>query len=296
MRDGAAACTSLPHAPPSPTRAPPRLSRSSTTRCTARRSFLLGTDSPCRCGSLAAAAGNGRNGGGGVPSASTRHVLAQVFRRIYERLLLHHCFVEEQVRARPTTHACAGRRCSTCSRSCGRLLRGPQVHVPQAFVPEELLCLVHRAEYVTHFLAGTLDAQRMRRIGGCPAPLAPRGAWQPEGGRAPCSVRCGAGLHTRTRAGLGEVTRSQVLIDRTQAEVAGTLLTARLALERGLAVNTAGGTHHAFPDAGSGFCILNDLSVTSKVRRTCVANRPPLGAAAERTGRCWVLRCSLCPM
>lgn len=44
---------------------------------------------------------------------------------------------------------------------------------------------------------------------------------------------------------------------------AGTLLTARLALERGLAVNTAGGTHHAFPDTGSGFCILNDLAVTA---------------------------------
>eukprot|EP00983_Pelagomonas_calceolata_P006089 202471-Pelagomonas_calceolata.AAC.1 len=31
-------------------------------------------------------------------------------------------------------------------------------------------------------------------------------------------------------------------------------------------VNTAGGTHHAYPAAGSGFCILNDLAVTAKVR------------------------------
>ena len=46
---------------------------------------------------------------------------------------------------------------------------------------------------------------------------------------------------------------------------AGTLLTARLALAHGLACNTAGGTHHAFPDTGSGFCILNDLAVTSEV-------------------------------
>lgn len=45
----------------------------------------------------------------------------------------------------------------------------------------------------------------------------------------------------------------------------GTLLTARLALMHGLACNTAGGTHHAFPDAGSGFCILNDLAVTAAV-------------------------------
>jgi hypothetical protein len=50
-----------------------------------------------------------------------------------------------------------------------------------------------------------------------------------------------------------------------QAEVAGTLLTARLALERGLAVNTAGGTHHAFPDRGSGFCILHDMAVASRL-------------------------------
>ncbi len=43
----------------------------------------------------------------------------------------------------------------------------------------------------------------------------------------------------------------------------GTLLTARLALQYGLACNTAGGTHHAFPAAGSGFCILNDLAITA---------------------------------
>lgn len=43
------------------------------------------------------------------------------------------------------------------------------------------------------------------------------------------------------RIGFGEATRSQVLIDRTLAEVAGTLLTAELALEHGLACNTAGG-------------------------------------------------------
>ena len=46
---------------------------------------------------------------------------------------------------------------------------------------------------------------------------------------------------------------------------AGTLLTARLALQYKLACNTAGGTHHAFPDAGSGFCIINDLAITARV-------------------------------
>jgi acetoin utilization deacetylase AcuC-like enzyme len=43
----------------------------------------------------------------------------------------------------------------------------------------------------------------------------------------------------------------------------GTLLAAELALDRGLAVSTAGGTHHAFAGHGSGFCILNDLALTA---------------------------------
>lgn len=47
---------------------------------------------------------------------------------------------------------------------------------------------------------------------------------------------------------------------RTKSEVAGTLLTAELALAHGLALNTAGGTHHAHFDFGSGYCILNDLA------------------------------------
>ena len=45
----------------------------------------------------------------------------------------------------------------------------------------------------------------------------------------------------------------------------GTLLTAELALKHGLACNTAGGTHHAFPSYGSGFCIINDMAIASKV-------------------------------
>jgi acetoin utilization deacetylase AcuC-like enzyme len=54
-------------------------------------------------------------------------------------------------------------------------------------------------------------------------------------------------------------------VERTKAEVAGTLLTAELALQHGLACNTAGGTHHAHAAFGSGFCILNDLAFTASV-------------------------------
>jgi acetoin utilization deacetylase AcuC-like enzyme len=46
---------------------------------------------------------------------------------------------------------------------------------------------------------------------------------------------------------------------------AGTLLAAQLALEHGLACSTAGGTHHAAPSCGSGFCVINDLAITAKL-------------------------------
>lgn len=41
----------------------------------------------------------------------------------------------------------------------------------------------------------------------------------------------------------------------------GTTLAAQLAVEEGLAVHLGGGFHHAFPDHGEGFCLLNDSAV-----------------------------------
>lgn len=41
----------------------------------------------------------------------------------------------------------------------------------------------------------------------------------------------------------------------------GTTLVARRALEEGVAVHLGGGFHHAFPDHGEGFCLLNDSAV-----------------------------------
>lgn len=57
---------------------------------------------------------------------------------------------------------------------------------------------------------------------------------------------------------------SAALIERVRLETGGTLLTARLALDQGLALNAAGGTHHAHADFASGYCLLNDLAVTAK--------------------------------
>lgn len=53
---------------------------------------------------------------------------------------------------------------------------------------------------------------------------------------------------------------SEGLVERTLTAPNGTLLTARKALQYGLACHLAGGTHHAHYDFGSGFCILNDLA------------------------------------
>ncbi len=81
---------------------------------------------------------------------------------------------------------------------------------------------VHDADFVTSYLTGEIGAKEMRRIGF---------PW------------------------------NEAIVRRTVRAAGGTLLTARLAFQHGIAANTAGGTHHAFPDFGSGFCIFNDLAI-----------------------------------
>lgn len=60
---------------------------------------------------------------------------------------------------------------------------------------------------------------------------------------------------------------SRHLALRSRCAVAGTLAAARSALEEGLACNLAGGTHHAFPDSGQGFCVYNDVAVAIRALR-----------------------------
>ncbi|TDH39406.1 histone deacetylase [Pseudohoeflea suaedae] len=52
---------------------------------------------------------------------------------------------------------------------------------------------------------------------------------------------------------------------RAQLASAGTVMAARLALETGVACNTAGGSHHARRESGAGFCTFNDVAVAAKV-------------------------------
>ena len=100
-----------------------------------------------------------------------------------------------------------------------------QFHAPELPV-SEWIELVHVPEYIRAYCEGTLDPRAQRRIG---LP------WSP------------------------------ALVNRTCIAVGGTILTAKLALQHGLACNTAGGTHHAFPDYGSGFCIFNDMAIAARV-------------------------------
>ncbi|MDX1455574.1 MAG: histone deacetylase [Gammaproteobacteria bacterium] len=51
------------------------------------------------------------------------------------------------------------------------------------------------------------------------------------------------------------------LLRRSRLAVSGTLNAARAALEEGMAGNLGGGTHHAMPDHGRGFCIFNDVAI-----------------------------------
>ena len=52
---------------------------------------------------------------------------------------------------------------------------------------------------------------------------------------------------------------------RAQCATAGTVMAARLALEHGVACNTAGGSHHAGRMQGAGFCTFNDVGVAAHV-------------------------------
>jgi acetoin utilization deacetylase AcuC-like enzyme len=51
------------------------------------------------------------------------------------------------------------------------------------------------------------------------------------------------------------------LVERSLRAVGGTVAAARHAVAHGLAMNLAGGTHHAFADRGEGFCVFNDVAV-----------------------------------
>ena len=56
---------------------------------------------------------------------------------------------------------------------------------------------------------------------------------------------------------------SSDLLKREMKILGGTIGCVQYALKEGIAFNAAGGTHHAFSDRGEGFCLLNDIAVSS---------------------------------
>ena len=73
------------------------------------------------------------------------------------------------------------------------------------------------------------------------------------------SIRTGD-LHREAMVRLG-LPACEELLTRSRRETAGTIAAMWAALEDGLACNLAGGTHHAFPDRGLGYCVLNDVAI-----------------------------------
>ena len=93
-----------------------------------------------------------------------------------------------------------------------------------AAVDEDIL-RVHLPEYWEKVTAGTLSEKEIRRMGF---------PWSPG------------------------------LVERTRRSVGGTIAASRAALQEGFAANLAGGTHHAYPDHGEGYCVLNDVAIAAQ--------------------------------
>lgn len=64
------------------------------------------------------------------------------------------------------------------------------------------------------------------------------------------------------------------MAERARRSVGATIAACRAALAQGLAGNLAGGTHHAYADRGSGFCVFNDIAVAARLMQAeCARGR-----------------------
>ena len=95
------------------------------------------------------------------------------------------------------------------------------MHDPARVTRDDLL-LVHTADYVDRFTRGELTRDEIRKLGF---------PW------------------------------SEGLVERSYRAAGGTVEAARHAAQHGVAMNLAGGTHHAFPSHGEGFCVFNDVAI-----------------------------------
>lgn len=104
-------------------------------------------------------------------------------------------------------------------------LPGPEGFARPEFIDVETLLLAHDEAYVRGVIELSLPAEVVRRIG---------------------------------------MPNTDSVATRARAATGGTLLAARLALEHGIACNTAGGSHHASAESGAGFCVFNDVAVAAR--------------------------------
>lgn len=103
----------------------------------------------------------------------------------------------------------------------------PRIRLETPFaIDEPSILAVHAAGYWSKVRDGGLDRREQREMGF---------PWSPE------------------------------MVERSRRSVGATLAACRAALDDGRSVNLAGGTHHAFADAGRGFCVLNDTAVAARV-------------------------------
>jgi acetoin utilization deacetylase AcuC-like enzyme len=58
---------------------------------------------------------------------------------------------------------------------------------------------------------------------------------------------------------------SELMVERSRRSAGATIAASKAAFNEGLAANLAGGTHHAYRNMGSGFCVFNDSAIAARV-------------------------------
>ena len=57
---------------------------------------------------------------------------------------------------------------------------------------------------------------------------------------------------------------SEKMVERSRRSAGATVAAAKVAFDDGIACNLAGGTHHAYRNRGSGFCVFNDSAIAAR--------------------------------
>ena len=66
---------------------------------------------------------------------------------------------------------------------------------------------------------------------------------------------------------------SEKMVERSRRSAGATVAAAKTALNEGIAINLAGGTHHAYRDMGSGFCVFNDSAIAARALQKEISSK-----------------------